>query len=282
MSVECVFPKALSQGVVSCGRCIACRVKAGRKWTGRLLLESFQSPFNWFATLTYAPGSLPVTADGRMTLQPQHVVQLQKRLQKRLGRCPRFFLVGEYGELGGRPHYHACYFGVEENMSQILNDEWAAHHGFVSVSFLNLARMKYVVGYTTKKLIGADLDAKGPVAILRRSSRGPALGDAYLMAKIAPYYSTAAGRAAIRAYGDVGASFRFDGQSWALSNRHVRMLRAAAGLPVLKRDVVAATGVAPEPEAFPSEEELKRREAKIAEWKARQSYKLASQRKWRV
>lgn len=60
----------------------------------------------------------------------------------------RFFGCGEYGELGGRPHYHAILFGASD--VEACRRAWSK--GFVTSEPVNPARISYVAGYCAKKL----------------------------------------------------------------------------------------------------------------------------------
>jgi len=60
----------------------------------------------------------------------------------------RFFGCGEYGERGGRPHYHAILYGVDKAEAAI-GKAWEAGH--VGVHTLTPPAIRYVAGYCAKK-----------------------------------------------------------------------------------------------------------------------------------
>lgn len=90
-----------------------------------------------------------------------------KRLRKRFSdKKVRYFHCGEYGEKYGRPHYHACLFGVdfpdksvwrEHNdqryyVSATLSDLWT--HGHSTIGEVTFESAAYVARYITKKVTG--------------------------------------------------------------------------------------------------------------------------------
>ena len=105
-----VCKKPFRQGLMEfgCGQCIPCRIGKRRLWTHRILLESFTHDYNSFVTLTYDESHLP--EDGG--LNHGHVQKFLKLLRKKVAPAKvRYFVVGEYGEKSGRPHYHLALFG---------------------------------------------------------------------------------------------------------------------------------------------------------------------------
>ena len=42
-------------------------------------------------------------------------------------------LVGEYGEQHHRPHYHVCFYGLEDKIVLELLSEWKSKFGFIDV-----------------------------------------------------------------------------------------------------------------------------------------------------
>ena len=69
----------------------------------RCMHEAQMHECNCFVTLTYevAPRSL----------QYEDFQKFLKRLRKNSGKAVRYFACGEYGEEGGRPHFHALPLG---------------------------------------------------------------------------------------------------------------------------------------------------------------------------
>lgn len=126
-----------------CGGCIGCRQSRAREWAFRCHLELSQHDVACWATLTYA--------DAPPSLSRQHLSAYLKRLRSRVGpsRVVRFFASGEYGELNGRPHYHAILFGLPRDAREIT-EAWG--HGFVRVDPISPAAINYVAGYTSKKV----------------------------------------------------------------------------------------------------------------------------------
>lgn len=131
----------------------------------RITHEAQEWKENCFITLTYGTGNLPANA----SLEHRDYQLFMKRLRKREDKTIRFYMCGEYGELNGRPHYHACLFnmdfydrkeagksgaGEQIYTSSYLEELWG--HGRVSVQNLTPQTAKYTAGYILKKTLGDD------------------------------------------------------------------------------------------------------------------------------
>lgn len=93
------------QLILPCGQCIGCRMERSRQWAVRCLHESQMHDESCFITLTYSEDKLESPV-----LDYTHFQLFMKRLRKRCGAV-RFYMCGEYGGEGGRPHFHALLFG---------------------------------------------------------------------------------------------------------------------------------------------------------------------------
>ncbi len=117
---------------------------------------------NSFITLTYNKEHLPLDR----SLDLDHWQRFAKRVHKRYGAF-RYFHCGEYGEENGRPHYHACVFGLDwiedrkpfkierENqtyVSDTLEKLWG--NGFTVIGSLTFQSAAYVARYIMKKVNG--------------------------------------------------------------------------------------------------------------------------------
>ncbi len=118
-------------------------------------------PASCFATLTYSDEHLPHPP----SLSKRDHQLFLKRLRRELApQRISFFLCGEYGEQGGRPHYHAILFGYwpkdavawKKNKagdqlytSAQLERVWGK--GFTSFGAVTFESALYVAGYVTKK-----------------------------------------------------------------------------------------------------------------------------------
>lgn len=181
---------------VPCGRCLGCKSRRGQEWAARVLHELRNHDAAIFATLTYAPEHLPSSGE----LVPRDLSLFLKRLRqamaRRRGRSPdirghrlRYLACGEYGDIGGRPHYHAILFGVGFNDEQTatatlktsptLTRLWGK--GTVNYGEVTAASAAYVAGYTIKKIGRTHCDADGVVmeAPFLRASTHPGLGADY-------------------------------------------------------------------------------------------------------
>ncbi|WNK13901.1 MAG: replication initiator protein [Microvirus sp.] len=240
--MKCSAPVDLEHGPVPCGRCMSCRINKSAKWTGKLLLEaeSHADKFSYFATFTYREPN-PVSLnknDGRLA---------RKALLHRIPSM-RFFWIGEYGDKLERPHYHAVLFGVglEVDITDVLEKSWP--HGFVYVDHLTPERAAYVAQYCQKKITGpkADNHYGSRLPEFSQMSRRPGLGDETVR-RMADWYQSAAGQATLKAHHDVVGAFRTGGRTYPLTNRHIRMLRAGAGLPERRADVYVGVPLAEQP-----------------------------------
>lgn len=146
---------------IPCGRCRGCRLERSRQDAVRCVHEAqMHGDENSFITLTYA--------EDRLSLCKEDWVKFMKRLREKVAPVLiRFFACGEYGDLHGRPHYHAVIFGYSfpdkvlwkkspsgEPLyrSALLESVWSLGHSSVgSFSFESAA---YVARYVMKKQIG--------------------------------------------------------------------------------------------------------------------------------
>lgn len=168
-----------------CGQCVPCRINRKRLWTHRILLETKCHPYSAFVTLTYDDENLPHGG----TLDPDHARDWLKRFRKAVEpQRVRYYLVGEYGEKSGRPHYHAaifgyagCYHGRTRRLEsccptcEVVRKSWGM--GRVDVGIVESASAQYLAGYTVKKMTRHDdprLEGKHPE--FARMSLKPGIG----------------------------------------------------------------------------------------------------------
>lgn len=130
---------------LGCGKCIGCRLRKAQDWTIRNQLEKQFHEKTAFWTGTYHDDNLPAE------LRRDHITKFLKALRRPKSIAPiRFFACGEYGELKGRPHYHAILYGLGAEDAEYIESKWP--HGFATVSEITDARIAYTAGYVTKKI----------------------------------------------------------------------------------------------------------------------------------
>lgn len=165
-------------------------------WYKRLLAEyKYCTGSTFFITLTYEDSHVPMEfgSDGLplfYTTSKRDVQLWFKRIRKRfvsdLGRI-RYFIVSEFGENTGRPHYHAIVFTdircSLDYMTEAINETW--QKGYINdVQYLKgNGGLRYVANYITKAL-----DCYKTFALM---SRRPGLGIAYVEAQADYHRGTA-------------------------------------------------------------------------------------------
>ena len=160
-----VFSRAHSIGLpmsVPCGQCIGCRLERSRQWAVRCMHESSLHTDTSFITLTYDDEHLPRFGSLLMDDWQKFFKRLRRRSRERV----RFFGCGEYGAESGRPHYHACLFGLDfadkvlwsnrsgydVYRSPLLESVWT--FGQSEIGSLTFESAAYVARYCLKKVTG--------------------------------------------------------------------------------------------------------------------------------
>lgn len=148
---------------VPCGRCVGCRLERSRQWALRCIHEARMHKQNCFITLTYNDENLPADK----SLHYEDFQKFMKRLRRKFGEGVRFYMCGEYGENLGRPHFHACLFGVDFAdkklwrkspsgaflyRSATLEQLWP--FGYSSIGDVTFETAAYVARYIMKKITG--------------------------------------------------------------------------------------------------------------------------------
>lgn len=172
-----------------CGKCIGCLKDRANDWSVRNYHELFVTGKSSFLTLTYAPEHLPENG----SLVKADVQKFMKRLRKRLWKYfrtrVRYFLVGEYGSKGARPHYHVLLFGWDFPdrrfwsvnkydhflyVSDFLSKCWK--YGWHTIGDVTMESIKYVSKYITKRIYGDESFYGDRIPEFNLSSRNPAIG----------------------------------------------------------------------------------------------------------
>jgi len=207
-----------------CGQCAGCRLERSRQWAIRCVHESTLHDESCFVTLTYSPEKLPpgrtlVHRDFQLFLKRvrQSVRRKEIAQAQRLGLEPkhkgvRFYMCGEYGEEGNRPHYHALlfgyrptdgrYFGTGESgadtfSSASLDALWGL--GFTTFGECTFESAAYTARYVMKKINGAAqadhyryVDADGVVTDRRPDyacmSKKPGIGHGWFTKYMSDVY----------------------------------------------------------------------------------------------
>ena len=149
--------RTLEQIQLPCGQCVTCRLERTRQWAVRITHEAQLHEHNYFGTFTYNEGHCPDS------LIHKHFQDFLKRLRKR--QQVRYFMCGEYGDIHGRPHFHAALFGLQIPdlkyykgegdktlyTSQYMEKIWG--QGFCTFGSVTYESAAYVASYITKKII---------------------------------------------------------------------------------------------------------------------------------
>lgn len=208
---------------IPCGQCIGCRLAYSRDWATRIALEANKTPGrNWFITLTYAPEHLPInqkiwTETGeiieRETLVPEDLSAFMKNLRRNReyhhgDQAIKFYGCGEYGSLGGRPHYHICIMnmslepgevepwflnqsGQQIYKSKVIEAIWKK--GLIGIGEVTWESAAYVARYMLKKQKGEEAKKQeelGKKNEFVRMSRRPGIAAGISPEELARIYKT--------------------------------------------------------------------------------------------
>lgn len=195
MAIACKKPFVRGAVAFGCGQCLPCRLTRRRIWANRIMLESLCHKDNCFLTLTYADENLSMMcgSSGNATLVPRDLQLWLKRFREMIRPLKmRFFAVGEYGDVNGRPHFHVCVFGVPGcsrgrtkkkfgtfgpcvpddccDFCRLVARSWPV--GIIEVGELNSHSAQYIAQYTVKKMTAKDdIRLNGRHPEFARSSR---------------------------------------------------------------------------------------------------------------
>lgn len=147
-----------------CGRCNCCKASRAYEWSVRIMCEAQVHEENCAITLTYAPEHLPPKG----WLCKEDFTKFMKRLRKAFpDKQISYYQCGEYGDKGGRPHHHACLFGINFSEDRYFwrnkdgHNYWKSDRltkiwgkGNVDIGELTPATANYVAQYVSKKLYG--------------------------------------------------------------------------------------------------------------------------------
>lgn len=164
------------------------------------MLEAGLHSDNAFVTLSYDEENVPWSEKSVMTLQLRDYQLWMKKLRRRVarewhGRKIRFYIAGEYGDEGQRPHYHvalfnfpACRRGNTLRVPGTNRPDWKRccvacsmagetwGKGDVVVGNLEMHSAQYICGYVIKKLTGEQAKEAGRVQEFCRMSNRPGIG----------------------------------------------------------------------------------------------------------
>lgn len=161
---------------IPCRKCIGCKIEYINEWgkRGYLMSKTYQN--NWFITLTYDDKNLPLTNEGKPTIEPKDISRFINSLKKHFNRRKhngiKYICAREYGGRKKRPHYHLIFWNLpltdikkttiknykKEKIveySPLIEKLWGKNNTKTSPNIIlpaNLNTIKYTVAYSLKKL----------------------------------------------------------------------------------------------------------------------------------
>ncbi len=157
MSSRCITPYYVKDKFtndyipVPCSKCPPCRTRRTSGWSFRLVQEGKQSFSAMFVTLTYNTEHVPISEKGFMNLSKKDVQNFMKRLRKLSNQKLKYYVCGEYGSKGMRPHYHMILFNSDKEM---VEKAWSLDKksiGSIYIGDVNEASIGYTLKYISKK-----------------------------------------------------------------------------------------------------------------------------------
>lgn len=137
---------------VPCNYCLSCRINRVTMWSFRILTEIPKYKKSMFVCLTYEDAHLPM-AKGKdfviPTLRKEEIVRFHKRLRWH-GLEFKYYVCGEYGGEGDRPHYHGIYLGIGDKHDKAIF--WQAwNRGHIDFGRVEGASIRYTCEYIMDK-----------------------------------------------------------------------------------------------------------------------------------
>lgn len=171
----CINPRTLDTGhQVGCRECWQCKSNRIQDWVGRCIAESQVSGCARSVTLTYGRDKYGNADHVRAAILTYSDVQKYfKRLRKN-GFPVRYFVVGEFGAVKGRCHWHALLFFQGESPKHVVTDSRTGEevevdmplekrfierhwpHGWSYWEEVTPASVRYVCKYIQKDLRDAE------------------------------------------------------------------------------------------------------------------------------
>lgn len=228
--------RCLKETGFPCGQCLPCSINARRIWTARLLLEANYHADIVFVTWTYeneGNGSLD-KADFRKYLASIRTQYHRRKI------FFRYYVVGEYGDQTGRPHYHAVLYGIPREEYDVLRETWLSRThanqkvgGFVRFDLFSRDLAAYITGYVAKKWHKrgrySEQRLDGREREFSLTSRRPGLGT-FAIPDLVDAFGTAGGKELLESHGDIPSSLRFGGNVLPLGRFIRSHLRKHQGL----------------------------------------------------
>lgn len=192
---QCISPftkKDNKNGMATfpCGVCVNCLKRRASGWSFRLTRHWRDQQRSLFVTLTYDTSSVPITNRGFKTLHKKHPTDFFKRLRDYASRNPEYkhlkisyYLCGEYGKKGVRPHYHAIIFNADHR-----DIEKAWRFGSIHIGNVTEASIGYTLKYMYKERIIPVHRNDDRVPEFSRMSKG--IGKNYLTEAMKNYHLT--------------------------------------------------------------------------------------------
>lgn len=232
-----------------CYVCLPCRINRKRLWTGRLLLEQMQHDDSCFITLTFDEDH--IASD--FSLHPEDLRNWLKRLRSLLAPVVvRFFAVGEYGDISGRPHYHVVLFGFRpvDHVSPQLQKKlhrrctcavcrsWL--FGDVDVGNLTPESAAYTAGYLMKYMTKKwDERLEGRHPEFTRMSLRPGIG-ADAVGEIVRFLSSEEGAKYVSEHHRIPSSIRCNGRRYPIGRYLGGLVLSGLGYPDFRLDSLRA------------------------------------------
>lgn len=143
-----------------CGSCTFCRINNRTSWEHRIFCEVMEEygkgNYSTFATLTYNDGFVPVTENGNLTVREKDIdnfiYNFNYNSKRLFNRKYKQYLVSEYGDTFGRPHYHSIIMGLDPCKRNLISASWLRGH-VMALPVLSGA-IRYVLKYMDKQIFG--------------------------------------------------------------------------------------------------------------------------------
>lgn len=135
---------------IPCGWCMQCRIDRRNAWADRLLFECIGKR-NTFLTMTYDDEHLPKNESLSKKDARHYLERLRIHLKRKYNfRDWKHYLVGEYGDSFGRPHYHAILTNIDSyKFADDLDEKWGMGH--IKAEPAHNGAITYVLKYIEKQ-----------------------------------------------------------------------------------------------------------------------------------